>query len=280
MNYSHRITPLGESVIREAWRGLFTSRIGSPCLTNALCERVVMSEVKSQIYLLAENRLFREALSRILNKKGDIRVAGAGPLGPEVAARIAELRPDILLADATAISASDAQIVPNLRKALPDLKVIMIGMDTDRELFLQAVRQGALGYVLKDASAQEVAAAVRAVINQEAVCPSSLLPVLFESVAQAQTARPTAQVKRELGLSRREQQLIHMISEGLTNKEIASRLSLSEQTVKNHVHRMLRKAGVTDRLMIVERWREVRSRSDSGYFSPAWSQRARWRPVG
>jgi DNA-binding NarL/FixJ family response regulator len=65
-------------------------------------------------------------------------------------------------------------------------------------------------------------------------------------------------VKRELGLSRREQQLTQMIGEGLTNKEIASQLNLSEQTIKNHVHRMLRKVGAKDRLMIVERWREVR----------------------
>jgi len=238
-----------------------------------------MSEVKSLVYLLAENRLFREALTRILNKKGDIRVVGAGALGPDVSVRIAELRPDILLADATAIAAADGQVVPELRRTLPDMKVVMIAMDADRELFLHAIRQGAFGYVLKDASALEVAAAVRAVINQEAVCPPSLLSVLFDSVAQSQAACPTAQVKRELGLSRREQQLIHMISEGLTNKEIAARLNLSEQTVKNHVHRMLRKVGATDRLMIVERWREVRRLSGNSYVTSVQSQKARWRSL-
>jgi DNA-binding NarL/FixJ family response regulator len=65
-------------------------------------------------------------------------------------------------------------------------------------------------------------------------------------------------VQRQLGLSRREQQVIHMISEGLTNKEIASRLGLSQQTVKNHIHRMSRKVGASDRLAIVERWHELR----------------------
>jgi two-component system response regulator DevR len=236
-----------------------------------------MSDVKSQVYLLAENRLFREALTRILNKKGEIRVLGASALCPEIFPRIAELRPDILLADATAIAVSEASIVSELRKIIPELKVIMIGMDADRELFLHAVREGALGYVLKDASALEVAAAVRAVINQEAVCPPSFVSVLFEAVAQSHAACPTAQVKRELGLSRREQQLIHMISEGLTNKEIASRLNLSEQTVKNHVHRMLRKVGATDRLMIVERWREVRR--FPGYSTPGWGEKSRVRSI-
>jgi len=238
-----------------------------------------MSEEKSQVYLLAENRLFREALTRILNKKGDIKVVGASALGPDTGERIADLKPDILLADATALAASDIPIIPKLRKIFPSLKIVMIGMDPDRDQFLYAVREGALGYVLKDASALEVAAAVRAVIKDEAICPASMLSVLFDSVAHSDAPPPTAQVKRELGLSRREQQLIHMISEGLTNKEIASRLNLSEQTVKNHVHRMLRKVGATDRLMIVERWREVRSHSASGYIAPTWNGKARWRSI-
>ena len=217
-----------------------------------------MFEVRPHVYLLAGNRLFREALTRILNKKGHVRVVGANALGPDSGPHIAELKPELLLSDAMAISKPNAQLLPALRKVLPKLKIIMIGMDPDPELFLYAVRVGVLGYVLKDASALEVAAAVRTVINHEVSCPSSLLSVLFRSVAQAGNNYPTAKIKREVGLSRREQQLIPMISEGLTNKEIASRLDLSDQTVKNHVHRMLRKSGATDRLMIVERWREVR----------------------
>lgn len=217
-----------------------------------------MYDVKFEVYLLAENRLFREALSRILNKKGDIRVGGAASLNADTEARIAEVKPDILLADATVLKGPGANIIPNLRKTLRELRVVMIGMDSDRESFLQAVRTGAQGYVLKDASAAEVAAAVRAVINDEAVCPPSLISILFDSVAKWHAGVPTASVQRQLGLSRRQQQLIHMISEGLTNKEIAMRLGLSEQTVKNHIHRMLRKVGATDRLAIVERWHEVR----------------------
>jgi len=141
----------------------------------------------------------------------------------------------------------------------------MIGMDPDPELFLLAVRQGVIGYVLKDASAVELASAVRAVVDHEAVCPAALLSSLFKVVASPPNEVPTSSVKRELGLSRREQQLTQMISEGLTNKEIASRLNLAEQTVKNHVHRMLKKVGASDRLVIVERWREVRRRDYNGF---------------
>ncbi len=215
-----------------------------------------MFDVRFEVFLLAENRLLREALTRILSKMGDIRILGEGSPDSDSEPRIAELKPKILLADATVLAFS--ALIPNVRKALPDLKVIMIGMDSDREVFLHAVREGAQGYVLKDASATEVASAVRAVINHEAVCPPGLVSILFESVAQWQAAFPSARVQRQLGLSRREQQLVHMISEGLTNKEIASRLGLSQQTVKNHVHRMLRKVGANDRLGIVERWHELR----------------------
>jgi len=106
--------------------------------------------------------------------------------------------------------------------------------------------------VLKDASAMEVAAAVRSVANQEAVCPPSLCLALFERVANQNTHAASFVIRHNLGLTRREKQLVQMISHGLTNKEIASQLNLSEQTVKNHVHRMLRKVGATDRLGAVE----------------------------
>lgn len=215
-----------------------------------------MHDVRFEVYLLAENRLFREALTRILSKMADIRMLGEASPGADSEPQIAELKPDILLADATVLA--HFAIVPNLHKLLPELKIIMIGMDSDRDLFLRAVREGAQGYVLKDASATEVAAAVRTVINHEAVCPPNLVSILFDSVAQWQAAFPTARVQRQLGLSRREQQVIHMISEGLTNKEIANRLGLSQQTVKNHIHRMSRKVGASDRLAIVERWHELR----------------------
>lgn len=215
-----------------------------------------MHDVRFEVYLLAENRLFREALTRILSKMADIRMVGEASPDADSEPKIAELKPNILLADATVLACS--AIVSNLRKLLPDLKVIMIGMDSDRDLFLRAVREGAQGYVLKDASATEVAAAVRTVINHEAVCPPSLVSILFDSVAQWQATFPTARVQRQLGLSRREQQVVHMISEGLTNKEIATRLGLSQQTVKNHIHRMSRKVGANDRLAIVERWHELR----------------------
>jgi DNA-binding NarL/FixJ family response regulator len=205
-----------------------------------------------QVFILAENRLLREALTRILSKKNDIRVVGACAFAPDVVEQVCNAAPDVLLSDSAAVALSDLRLVTEVRAAIPGLKVVMIGMDADPDTFLRAVRDGIAGFVLKDASAMEVATAVRAVANGEAICPPSLCLSLFEQVA-SQNSRPASLViKHNLGLTRREQQLIQMISRGLTNKEIALQLNLSEQTVKNHVHRMLRKLGATDRFGAVE----------------------------
>jgi DNA-binding NarL/FixJ family response regulator len=205
-----------------------------------------------RVFILAENRLLREALTRILSKKSDIQVVGAAAFSPDVVGEISRTAPGVLLSDSAALALSDLRLVSEVRAAIPGLKVVMIGMEADRETFLRAVRDGIAGYVLKDASALEVAAAVRSVANEEAVCPPSLCLMLFERVANQNTHPPSFVIRHNLGLTRREQQLVQLISHSLTNKEIASQLNLSEQTVKNHIHRMLRKLGATDRLGAVE----------------------------
>jgi len=205
-----------------------------------------------QVFILAENRLLREALTRILNKKSDIRVVGASAFAEDIVRQIAGSAPDVLLSDSAAIALSDLRLVSEVRAAIPGVKVVMIGMEADRETFMRGVRDGIVGYVLKDASAMEVAACVRAVANGEAVCPAPLSLALFEQVAKQNSHSGHFTFRHHLGLTRREQQLLHMISRSLTNKEIAAQLNLSEQTVKNHVHRMLRKLGASDRLAAVE----------------------------
>ncbi|PYX06779.1 MAG: hypothetical protein DMG88_17440 [Acidobacteria bacterium] len=207
---------------------------------------------KIPVFLLAENRLLREALARILNKKSDITVVGAAPYSVAVLEQIAAVSPQVLLLDPYPAVRGEAPLVTVLRNAIPGLKIVMIGMNPDKEFFLQAVREGIAGYMLKDASAVEMAAAVRSVANNQAICPAELCQTLFDCVALQHPAFPTFQSKQHFGLTRREQQLVAMISRGFTNKEIAVSFGLSEQTVKNHVHRLLHKLGASDRLAAVE----------------------------
>ena len=201
----------------------------------------------AEVFLLAENRLLRESLIRILTKKSDIRVVGAGPYTPATQEQIIVTRPSIVLLDSVAPVFSETRLVAALQAAVPGVRVAMIDMELDQCTFLRAVREGVVGYILKDASAAEVAAMIRAIAAGEAVCPPSLSVALFHVVQRRLLPLGAAQI-----LSRREQDLVVLLRERLTNKEIAAKLNLSEQTVKNHVHRMLRKVGATDRLAIVE----------------------------
>ncbi len=125
-------------------------------------------------------------------------------------------------------------------------------MDNDEESFLQAVRSGAVGILVREASALDVLAAVRAVARGEAVCPTQLTLCLFRYFAKQGQGVPYFRTRAELGLTRRQQELVSFVAKGWTNKEIASALHLSEQTVKNHMHRILRQVNAGDRYEAVE----------------------------
>lgn len=204
------------------------------------------------VFLLSGNRLLREALQRVLGKRKDIEVVGTACCIPGAREALVRAHPEILLTDLWGGISSDVQPLRELLAAHPAVRAILLGMREDEEIFLDAVRAGVRGFLLDDASAMDVVAAIRAVSEGQAVCPPRLSATLFDYVAKMATGMPSMRIRMRLGLTRREQQLVPMIAEGLTNKEIASQLNLSEQTVKNHIHRMLQKAGAMDRLSIVE----------------------------
>jgi two-component system NarL family response regulator len=208
----------------------------------------------ARLFLLAENRLLREALKRILAKKSDLDIVGTASLTPSTMDVIVNASPNLLLFDPPDLR-SGLAFLRLLRETIPSARVIMMGMETRSELLVQAVQEGITGYLLLDASAPEIVAAVRHVLNGGAVCPPELCHALFAYVAAQRPSLPSFEVQDQLGLTRREQQLVQMVGRGRTNKEIAAELNLSEQTVKNHIHRMLRKVGVRNRLQAAETFR-------------------------
>ena len=220
------------------------------------------SQTIVEVFLLAENRLLREALIRILTKKSDLRVVGAAAYSQATLEQLKAVRPSIVLLDSIGPVFSSARFVANLQAAIPGVRVAMIDMEPDQQTFLRAVREGVVGYVLKDASATEVAATIRAVSAGEAVCPPSLSMSLFNVVKSHSLPAATSRI-----LSRREEELLALLRERLTNKEIAARLNLSEQTVKNHVHRILRKVKAPDRLAVVDRYEWEGGRVGQGQLS-------------
>jgi len=136
------------------------------------------------VFLLAENRLLREALLRILSKKDDIQVVGAGPYGPDTFEEILSTRPNVVVLDSVSSVLSEPGLLRELHQLNPAIKVVMVGMDAEESIFLRVVQAGAVGYILKDASAIDVARTIRAVAAGEGVCPASLSCALFQWISQ------------------------------------------------------------------------------------------------
>ncbi len=205
------------------------------------------------VFLLAENRLLREALVRILSKRSDATVVGAMAFAPAVLDQLHASKPQVVLLDSPSLAFQGPRLATTIRRILPNARIVMIGMERDEATFFRAVREGVMGYVLKDASALEIVSVIRAVGSGEAVCPPCFSRAIFQCAAQQLAATPELTTFQPNGLSRREQQLVGLVGLGLTNKEIGIRLNLSERTVKNHVYRIFRKVGVRDRRAMVER---------------------------
>lgn len=213
-----------------------------------------MSLERIVVFFLAENCLLREALVRVLRKKDGIVVAGAIPFSPSALEKVSTANPDVVLFDSASIALTGPRLISRMRLAGENRKTVMVAMEDDEATFLRAVGEGVVGYVLKDASAAEIVRVIRAVATGEAVCPPRFSLSLFQCAARDVSFSLESPQKTKFGLTRREQQLVGLIRLGLSNKEIGSRLNLSEQTVKNHIHRILRKVGANDRLGIVEQY--------------------------
>ncbi|HVB99456.1 MAG TPA: response regulator transcription factor [Candidatus Dormibacteraeota bacterium] len=211
---------------------------------------------KIGVYVLAVNRLLREALAHIFKSRLDIDVIGSSEQPQLGLQAIAAIHPQVVLLNGAMPGFNWAAFIPEARSRTPETRVVIFGMPDDPGIFFHSIRVGVVAYLLSDASATDLVTAVRAAAHGEAVCPPRLCLSLFNYVAR-QSPVPNPQLHARHGLTRREQQLLPLIAQGLTNKEIASHLSLSEQTVKNHIHRILRKVGVESRLSAAQVLEEV-----------------------
>ena len=204
-----------------------------------------------RVFLMMENRLLREALIRLFRKRSDLVVVGHDE-APDVTARqVLETQFDVLLIDSFQTTWPAAKTARETG-GQPAYKAVLIGMEPDEELLMAAIRAGVMGYLLKDASASDLVAAVRAVYRGEAVCPPQLCSTLFRFVANVIEGIPVKRPARRPDLTLRQQQLMALVAKGLTNKEIASRLNLSEFTVRNHIHRVLKQLDAGSRSEAVE----------------------------
>jgi|SRR5271157_5621073 len=209
----------------------------------------------TRLFLVIENRMLREAMAAIFHKRSEFSVAGAIPYSTSTQELVAASHCEILLADRASASAFPSNFLRDLLCLADGRKAILFGMEDDTQIFLQAVRSGVSGYLLGEASAEEMITAVRLVAAGEAVCPPRLCHHLFQFLARAPREGSLILNQRlctQLGLTARQQQLLALLAQGFTNKEIAASLRLSEFTVKNHVHRIMRQLNAQSRYAAVQ----------------------------
>jgi DNA-binding NarL/FixJ family response regulator len=201
------------------------------------------------IYVVAENRLLRESLVRLFRKRGDLSVAGQASYSESTPEQIVAAQAELLLLDCLDPNHKSHDLICDLRESVPHIKVVLFGMDEDSDIFLQAVRLGVNGYVLKNASASELVDAVRSVAQGEAICPAKFCKVLFQALASEtnQQAAIAEQRAMRFELTQRQRQLMSLVAMGLSNKEIAANLNLSEFTVKNHIYRVMKHVDAQNR---------------------------------
>jgi DNA-binding NarL/FixJ family response regulator len=201
-----------------------------------------------------DQRVVREGLAMLLALLPDVEVVGTAANGEEALAKADELRPDVILMDLRMPRVDGVEATRRLRASHPEIKVVVLTTYADDRSVIDALRAGALGYLTKDAGADEIRQALQRVADGQASLDPAVQMHLVEAIAGgAQGASPAEDPAAELpdGLTPREAQVLGLIGAGLSNAEIAARLFVSEATVKSHVNHMLPKIGARDRAQAV-----------------------------
>jgi DNA-binding NarL/FixJ family response regulator len=206
---------------------------------------------KTRTFVAAENRLLRETLSRLLMRRKELEVVGQSSALPEMTQSLRETKTQILLLNSTGSHQEDMRLVRVVQELEEPIRIVMMGMRAAESEFLQCVRARVTGYLLMDASTDQVIEAIRAVREGGAACPPKLCMALFQYLQQEMGEFSSSSVQEQVGLTRKERRILRLVAQGMTNKEIAQQCCLSEQTVKNHLYRMNQKAGTEDRLDMV-----------------------------
>jgi len=207
-----------------------------------------------KVFLVAESRLLRETLVRLFQKRPGMSVVGQSRYSEIALDLIATSQCSVLLLDSPP-RAHTTTLLNELCKRVPQINVVLFGMDEDFDCFLSAVRSGVRGYLLKEACSSEIIATIRGVAQGEAICPPRLCAPLFQLVSREFRQRSGGadlEAAASCGLTYRQRQLVVLVAKGLTNKEIAASLNLSEFTVKNHIRRILRQVDAQTRYEAVD----------------------------
>ncbi|WP_453993141.1 response regulator [Bacillus nitroreducens] len=198
-----------------------------------------------KLMLVDDHAVLRDGLRNILELEDDIRVVGEAVSGDEALEKVPKCEPDVILMDINMPQKNGVEVTGILKKKYPSIKVLVLTMHNHDEYFMAAIREGADGYLLKDAPSEQVVEAIRTVASGESVIHPSMTKKLL-NFHQQQQEQP-----KDNALTEREMEVLQCLVEGMSNKEIADRLFISDKTVKIHVSKIFKKFNVKSRSQVV-----------------------------
>jgi two-component system nitrate/nitrite response regulator NarL len=200
-----------------------------------------------RVLIIQRNRLLRESLAFVLSYQQNIHLIGSAADLREIIEVIHQMLPDIIIMDLSLPERDGLEEARQICQVAPTSKVLMIGLRELESDVLACIEAGVAGYVPQEASLEELLQNMQAIAAGEAFCSPKVTPLLFSRLAENARAWRCLQSLHRTRLTRRELEIISLIEEGLSNKEIAVRLRIELQTVKNHVHNVLEKLRVHSR---------------------------------
>ena len=208
---------------------------------------------KIRILLIEDNRLLREGITAMLKKQPDMHVVTTVGNGENILMMIGKHNPNIVLIDLGLRSQNSLKVVKLVKQDFQETKIIVMDLIPLQSDVFEFVQAGVSGFMLKDISVKEFLKTIRSVYKGTRVLPSHLTGSLFSQIVEhAVSGSKTSVITESMRVTKREQQVIKLISDGCTNKEIAQKLHLSTYTVKSHVHNILEKLALNTRVQIAK----------------------------
>ncbi|MET3695882.1 LuxR family two component transcriptional regulator [Bacillus oleivorans] len=198
-----------------------------------------------KLMLVDDHAILRDGLRNLLEVEEDIKVVGEAVSGEDALHKIGDCGPDVVLMDINMPKMNGVEVTGLLKKKFPDTKVLILTMHSHDEYFMSAIREGADGYLLKDAPFDQVIEAIRTVARGQSVIHPTMTKKLLNFHQQKW------QEEESTVLTDREKDVLQCLVEGLSNKEIAEKLFISDKTVKIHVSKIFKKLNVKSRSQVV-----------------------------
>ncbi|MEU5180639.1 response regulator transcription factor [Streptomyces longwoodensis] len=211
-----------------------------------------------RVFLLDDHEVVRRGVHDLLDDEADLTVVGEAATAQQALARVPALRPDVAVLDVRLPDGDGVSVCRELRSRMPELVCLMLTSFDDEEALLDSIMAGASGYVLKQIKGSDLVSAVRTVASGQSLLDPSATARLMARLRHEQEPEEADQLP---GLTGREREILALIGEGLTNRQIGQRLFLAEKTVKNHISRLLAKLGVERRIQAAVLATQVQDRA-------------------